>query len=642
MTIGVDYGYGFFISHTSAVEGDEIDYSFALSASDGSAIPANTRVRLSINSTGGLGIFARSVLRTLEFGAVQETLGRIRLSRGAQNRGGTLTVSFRAALIGDEDGQARTISGASRTIRILPRGSRRDAPGADDGPPTAIAATPTIWDGQQFGFWVTGSGRKEVSIGANPIGISSTPEMSNYALWTGRQDYPYGGNRDGDLYTFGNPTGYFRSTGVNANITGTTTVRLVTWNSLGRDEASLRVLPRIGSSVGSGTTSSGGNGEGWQQYTRDDNPTFPRDPDDARPTDYINLDGSDDPTTTDKRTVVLSGDNSEVMGVTIDNNVCIDDQSVEAIPEEAMVNIGDDSEFITNTDDSEDIQNQPQLHGSGGLRKRGTGTARVNPASSFEGFTNVEAGKLIVPPGSLDQTSGINLSADACITFEPQTTSANINLSDGNNIIETSGGTTNYFGSITGSALSRLTIRSQDGGTFRIRRHNENFQGTLVVEQGAVLSLEADNENDIIHTGDIEVFGTLKVRGVINGNVTFRDGGYCLVGAEPGTNTQINGNLTFEGNCHTFISILENDNDMLIVNGNITIGNNVELLLHAFENNTMSNPYTFVRYTGTLTGTYDRVTNSRDDDPRNGITLDDSEYPDTLDYSTNGIITGTK
>ena len=96
------------------------------------------------------------------------------------------------------------------------------------------------------------------------------------------------------------------------------------------DMATIRVLPRIANLVAEGQTEDSNDNEGWQQWTNPEVPTFPEDPDDADMDDYINI--NDVPPTMEKRTLTLTGNNSQVEAGSIDQNICIIDDSNEHIP----------------------------------------------------------------------------------------------------------------------------------------------------------------------------------------------------------------------------------------------------------------------------------------------------------------------
>ena len=138
MTVGVDYGFGFFISPKQAVDGDELSLQFSLIALDNSSIPENTRVRLNIFSSGETGIFSRSVIRTLEFGTTSFE-GTIQSGL----KGGSLRFEFPSVHIGDEE-EPRTISGASRTVSVLPIGARLDPPEGSDTTSITAATSSNI------------------------------------------------------------------------------------------------------------------------------------------------------------------------------------------------------------------------------------------------------------------------------------------------------------------------------------------------------------------------------------------------------------------------------------------------------------------------------------------------------------------
>ena len=311
-----------------------------------------------------------------------------------------------------------------------------------------------------------------------------------------------------------------------------------------------------------------------------------------------------------------------------------------------------ESEYIPNTD--EDLQ-APIIHGSTILRKRGDGKVTLDPNNTMSGDIHIEQGILESPNGGLGNSSNIYINDGTTLQFnnEPEKVTVNENIVFnllGNATISNINGVTDHFGTIHGNQSSVLNIvtNNNDNNSFggiRFSSNHPNFIGTTIIHENAELTLDTlpDSPSNDVHNGDIEVIGALKGNGTINGNVTVRDGGYLLLGAEVGTETHITGDLTLESGCHVFLSLLQNSSDTLRVDGNIIIQDNVELVLTPFQNTTMNDSYTFVNYGGTLTGTFSTVTNFRDTDSENGVDdLPDSEYPSNLDYNDNGIITGNK
>ena len=324
----------------------------------------------------------------------------------------------------------------------------------------------------------------------------------------------------------------------------------------------------------------------------------------------------------------------------------------------AVINLDDESsEIIIVNDDPETPQMEPTFSGPGGRRRRGSGDSVANPNNSYSGPTNIEEGTLEVPQGGLGGSTIINLSEDTTIRFNnhPEKVIVSedtvLNILGNTATISVINGVTDYLGTINdnGNSSSRLIIKTEEGNNGGIRFSSDSpaFSGTTIVQQNAELRLDtlSDNVNTVAHNGNIEVYGALKGNATINGNVTVRDGGYLLLGAEVGTQTHITGDLILESGSHVFLSLLEDSNDSLLVDGNIIIENNVELILTPFEDTIMSDAYTLVTYGGSLTGQFTTITNFRDNDPDNGVdTLNDDQYPDNINYGsgTNSTITGTR
>ena len=253
----------------------------------------------------------------------------------------------------------------------------------------------------------------------------------------------------------------------------------------------------------------------------------------------------------------------------------------------------------------------------------------------------LKQGRLIVPNGGLGRSRAISLSQNTILSFDnnpekvivPADTITNVTNSV---TFETNNGVADYLGTVVGNSSTILNITSQTGGAVRFRSNSPNFSGRTVVHAGAGIILDSAEDGNVLN-GDVDVYGSFTGKGTINGNVTIRDGGYFLIGAEVGTQTHITGNLILEGGSRSYLSLLRNISDTLRVDGNITIDG--ALLLHSFEPDTLMNaPYTIITYGGNLTGTFDSITAPQDIDDENGFNLI-TGYPTNINYSTTGVVT---
>ena len=653
MTVGVNYGYTFVATPKVAVDGDRVDIRFGLQALDGSDLPLNTNVRINIEANGINNFESGSRLINMNHGPAEIFIARLSVGRG----GGSIRVTAPEVFIGDEDAP-RTVNGAQASIRVLPQSESRPAPEPSDTI-QVLPARNRIYDGQTALFYITGRGQHlyglDYGIGFSAPGITEIGNGCNggtvWHQWTGGAQTPYCTARTSG---FINPGGEDAetvasrgvNTGVNARISEDGWIRYTITNT-GGDMGQVDVIARTETVIDEGEAGEAqeipDRRRGWEQIEREPESTRNNPP-------FVPID--DDEPEEEKITVCYTGDTTALSGVSISSNICAEFKGNEQMGSGSEVTGDDESEYIPNTD--EDLQ-APIIHGSTILRKKGDGKVTLDPNNTMSGDIHIEQGILESPNGGLGNSSNIYINDGTTLQFnnEPEKVTVNENIVFnllGNATISNINGVTDHFGTIHGDESSVLNIVTNNNGNnifggIRFSSNHPNFIGTTIIHENAELTLDTlpDSSSNDVHNGDIEVIGALKGNGTINGNVTVRDGGYLLLGAEVGTETHITGDLTLESGCHVFLSLLQNSSDTLRVDGNIIIQDNVELVLTPFQNTTMNNSYTFVNYGGTLTGTFSTVTNFRDTDSENGVDdLPDSEYPSNLDYNVNGIITGNK
>ena len=141
----------------------------------------------------------------------------------------------------------------------------------------------------------TGNGCNGLSVGSKWLGLSQEPWCQERTA------------REISLSRDGGVGSQSYRTGVRENISsnGSVTFNFSTYDDGGRDNATITVLARNETLIGGGTTTSSDRPQGWQQYVRNDRPTF--DPDDSN--DYVDI--STSAPMVDQRTVMLVGDNSD-------------------------------------------------------------------------------------------------------------------------------------------------------------------------------------------------------------------------------------------------------------------------------------------------------------------------------------------
>ena len=213
------------------------------------------------------------------------------------------------------------------------------------------------------------------------------------------------------------------------------------------------------------------------------------------------------------------------------------------------------------------------------LTKTGAGNMVLEGTNTYSGNTTVGAGTLTV--GAAGQLGSGNYNADIVIsngaTFV-QASSAN----------QTLGGVISGGGNLVKSSTGTLTLDGLDN----------TYTGTTTIDGGKLLL-------NVNHTGagayTVNNGGTLGGIGKTTADVTVNSGGTIAPGNSPGELSVGNFTLNTGGTLNIFLS--GGVSSLLQVNGN------VNLLGGGVDFTTLTTPltaslYTFVQYTGSLTGTF--------------------------------------
>ena len=171
-----------------------------------------------------------------------------------------------------------------------------------------------------------------------------------------------------------------------------------------------------------------------------------------------------------------------------------------------------------------------------------------------------------------------------------------------------SGTTVTQSGAINGSgdAIGDFGGLTKIGAGTLVLTASNNFNGETVVSDG-VLSINGihDCSKTVWDAGRITVYGgTLAGVGVISGPVTIRNGGTVAPGNSIGTLTLAT-NLTLESGSTSLFEVTNNAaGDLLVVQGNLTIGANSTIAIKVLG--TALEPVTniLITYTGTKSGSF--------------------------------------
>jgi fibronectin-binding autotransporter adhesin len=258
------------------------------------------------------------------------------------------------------------------------------------------------------------------------------------------------------------------------------------------------------------------------------------------------------------------------------------------------------------------------------LTKVGSGNMQLEGTNTYTGNTTVGAGTLTL--GAAGQLGSGNYNGDMVIsngaTFV-QASSANQTLggviSGGGNLIKSSTGTL----TMDGLENTYTGTTSIDGGTLLLNVNHTGVVGDYTVNNG----------------------GTLSGIGKTTADVTVNSGGTIAPGNSPGELTVGNFTLNNGGTLNIFLS--GGVSSLLQVNGN------VNLLGGGVDFTTLTTPltaslYTFVQYTGSLTGTFGFTNNLPTgyelvygDDQTIFLSQSGVAYPVAAVFNgTNAVITG--
>jgi hypothetical protein len=174
------------------------------------------------------------------------------------------------------------------------------------------------------------------------------------------------------------------------------------------------------------------------------------------------------------------------------------------------------------------------------------------------------------------------------------------NLTVGSNNLST-----NFSGVISGTgSLAKI-------GTGTLTLSGENFYtGTTTVSSGTLLITNSTGSATGSGAVVVNNSGTVGGTGTIGGAVTVNAGGTINPGANVGTLT-LSSSLTFtgaSGNLATYLVDLNSStSDKLTISGNLDLSDTFDQI--SFQGTTGAASYTLATYGGTLTGTFDIVTN---------------------------------
>jgi fibronectin-binding autotransporter adhesin len=250
-----------------------------------------------------------------------------------------------------------------------------------------------------------------------------------------------------------------------------------------------------------------------------------------------------------------------------------------------------------------------QFTGIGGLNFNGPGTNLLQAANTYTGGTTLSQGTLAFGSGGSVADSTLNIPSGAAIVF-----------ASGNAV-------QNYTNNFTGAGDVYVTGNASIYGSL-------GHSGRTIVSAGTLALATALNNTTsvtVTNTGSLAGIGPVNVPVTIAS--TTQQGAHLRMGMSPlnipGTLT-INNNVTLgvgselDIKLGTATTVGGGVNDLLVVNGNLTIDPNAYLNILPLQVLT-AGTYVIATYTGTLTG---RFTNS----------FPGFRYGLTLDYSTTGQI----
>ncbi|MFD1198347.1 autotransporter-associated beta strand repeat-containing protein [Brucella gallinifaecis] len=366
--------------------------------------------------------------------------------------------------------------------------------------------------------------------------------------------FDYDGKRYGPGFTLGSmPTGdAFVQTSVDhqVNLVSTNGLVLNYWNGNAQDRQA--------------NTVNGGSGV-WQSHYGNDN--------------WTDADALVDAPFTDNSFAVFQG---KAGTVTVDNSTGqVQVSGIQFMTDGYLVN-GDRIELTgnptirvgdgTSSGASTTAEIASQLFGDTHLVKDDNGTLILSGDNSYKGGTQIKAGTLAVSKDSnLGAAAGdVSLTGGNLRVLSSFESDRKLNVINSGGISVDEAATLGWNGEISGSG----TFDKSGKGTFTVKSNNENFMGTLAVNQGA---LEVDGA--LCGIVNVNSGGRLQGTGSVCSVNNF-DGGIVGPGNSIGTLTVL-GNYVGAGGTVEIETVLGDDNsstDVLKVLGNTSGNSNVRVV----------------------------------------------------------------
>jgi len=244
------------------------------------------------------------------------------------------------------------------------------------------------------------------------------------------------------------------------------------------------------------------------------------------------------------------------------------------------------------------------------LTKAGTGKLIISGVNNMTGTNYLNGGVVEVSDlaklaaGPLDMNGGTLRYTGSDTTSSRAVTTRGL----GPKFDIVSGTTVTQSGAITGSgdAIGDLGGIAKIGAGTLVLTASNNFNGETVISNG-VLAINGTNycSTNVWDAGKISVYGgTLGGTGKIFGSVTVKSGGTISPGNSIGTLTLAT-NLTLEaGSTNLFEVTNTAAGDLLVVQGNLTIGANCTIAIKVLGTALEPVTNTLITYTGTKTGSF--------------------------------------
>ena len=266
--------------------------------------------------------------------------------------------------------------------------------------------------------------------------------------------------------------------------------------------------------------------------------------------------------------------------------------------------------------------------GTTALTKVGTGTQTIGGANTYQGDTNIDSGTLKFTGNSAIGNVSVASGADMDLTGVPSTMSV-LGLSGSGNVALYAGGGPNFIAfNVQGTASGSNFAGVISGGAFApvikagigtqtFSGHNTYAGGTMINSGTLLIDTGPGGSGTGSGALDVNFNATLGGSGYINStsnNVTIHGGG-TITGGTNGTIGTLNlaaANVVFSGqgsaSLATYLVDLNSvTSDKLAISGNLDLSNGFDQI--SFQGTTGAPSYELASYTGTLTGTFDTVTN---------------------------------